>query len=57
MSTPTRKRLSPQSMQALPSDFDPAQYLALNADVARTGIDAAVHYAQFGRTEGRRYRL
>lgn len=54
---PTRKHLNPQSMQTLPSDFDPAQYLALNADVARTGIDAAAHYAQFGRTEGRRYRL
>ncbi|HJV71231.1 hypothetical protein [Ideonella sp.] len=43
--------------QPLPADFDPAQYLALNADVARTGIDAALHYAQFGRAEGRRYRL
>ncbi|HEV8689286.1 MAG TPA: hypothetical protein VGQ91_03245, partial [Ideonella sp.] len=42
---------------ALPADFDPAQYLALNADVARTGIDAAQHYARFGRAEGRRYRV
>ncbi len=40
----------------LPADFDPAQYLALNADVARTGIDASLHYRQFGRAEGRRYR-
>ncbi len=55
--TPTRQRPRPASTQALPPDFDPAQYLALNADVARTGIDAAVHYAQFGRREGRRYRL
>ena len=43
--------------KALPSDFNPAQYLALNADVARTGVDAATHYTQFGRAEGRRYRL
>lgn len=41
----------------LPADFDPAQYLALNADVARTGVDAARHYMQFGSAEGRRYRL
>lgn len=40
----------------LPSDFDPAQYLALNADVARTGMDARQHYLRFGRQEGRRYR-
>jgi hypothetical protein len=54
---PTHQRPAPRSMQALPPDFDPAQYLALNADVARTGIDAAAHYAQFGRREGRRYRV
>lgn len=54
---PASRRLQAPSAQALPSDFDPAQYLALNADVARTGIDAALHYAQFGRREGRRYRL
>lgn len=42
---------------SLPADFDPAQYLALNADVARTGVDAARHYLQFGSAEGRRYRL
>jgi hypothetical protein len=41
----------------LPQDFDPAQYLALNADVARSGVDAATHYAQFGHAEGRRYRV
>lgn len=55
--TPTRQRQIPPSAPTLPPDFDPAQYLALNADVARTGIDAALHYARFGRTEGRRYRL
>lgn len=43
--------------KTLPADFNPAQYLALNADVARTGVDAATHYTQFGRAEGRRYRL
>jgi GT2 family glycosyltransferase len=56
--TPRRAgRLASEPPPTLPADFDPAQYLALNADVARTGIDAALHYAQFGRTEGRRYRL
>lgn len=50
------KRL-PSARGLLPADFDPAQYLALNADVARTGVDAATHYTQFGRAEGRRYRL
>lgn len=40
----------------LPEDFDPAQYLALNADVARTGVDARQHYLRYGRDEGRRYR-
>ncbi|MFZ5551274.1 MAG: glycosyltransferase family 2 protein [Pseudomonadota bacterium] len=41
---------------ALPTDWDPRQYLALNADVARSGVDPAAHYLKFGRREGRRYR-
>lgn len=40
----------------LPADFDPARYLALNADVARTGVDPRQHYLRYGRDEGRRYR-
>lgn len=54
---PRRSRLAAEPPHTVPADFDPAQYLALNADVARTGIDATLHYTQFGRTEGRRYRL
>ncbi|MFO1338085.1 MAG: glycosyltransferase [Burkholderiaceae bacterium] len=53
---PTRRATAPATTAPLPPDFDPAQYLALNADVARTGIDASLHYRQFGRAEGRRYR-
>lgn len=41
---------------ALPIDWDPRQYLALNVDVARSGIDPATHYLKHGRVEGRRYR-
>jgi hypothetical protein len=41
----------------LPPDFDPQLYLSLNQDVARTGVDPVRHYLQFGRQEGRRYRL
>lgn len=55
--TAAAPRARPGPAEPLPADFDPAQYLALNADVARTGLDAALHYTRFGRTEGRRYRL
>lgn len=41
---------------ALPIDWDPRQYLALNVDVARSGVDPAAHYLKHGRAEGRRYR-
>lgn len=41
---------------ALPSDWDARQYLALNVDVARSGVDPAMHYLRHGRAEGRRYR-
>jgi hypothetical protein len=40
---------------ALPTDFVPEDYLALNADVAHAGFDAATHYLRFGHREGRRY--
>jgi SAM-dependent methyltransferase len=41
-------------LNELPADFDPQRYLALNADVASTGVDPAMHYFAFGRNEGRR---
>lgn len=47
---------APASAASLPIDWDPAQYLALNIDVARSGIDPALHYLRFGLLEGRRYR-
>lgn len=49
------RRAAPPAM-SLPPDFDPAQYLALNQDVARTGVDPITHYRRYGRAEGRRYR-
>lgn len=57
-----RRRAAPSRAEAeagavaLPMDWDPRQYLALNADVARSGVDPAAHYLRFGRREGRRYR-
>ena len=33
--------------------LDPAWYLAMHADVAATGVEAAIHYARWGRAEGR----
>ena len=39
----------------LPAGFDSATYLALNADVAKAGIDASMHYINHGKSEGRRY--
>jgi len=39
----------------LPSDFDPAAYLALNADIADAGHDPVAHYLNHGRHEGRRW--
>jgi GT2 family glycosyltransferase len=46
----------PGTTAALPVDWDPRQYLALNVDVARSGVDPATHYLKHGRAEGRRYR-
>ena len=40
----------------LPADFDAEQYYRWNPDVALAGNDAANHYLQHGRAEGRRYR-
>jgi hypothetical protein len=41
---------------ALPDDFDPEMYLALNADVADAGVNPAEHYLKHGMREGRKYR-
>jgi radical SAM protein with 4Fe4S-binding SPASM domain len=40
----------------VPPDFDVAEYLAANPDVANSGIDPIQHYLQMGRLEGRRLR-
>jgi hypothetical protein len=47
---------SEPAQPALPADWDERQYLALNQDVARSGVDPALHYLRHGRIEGRRYR-
>lgn len=41
---------------ALPNDFDPDSYYRLNPDVAAARLDAAAHYLDHGKAEGRRYR-
>jgi hypothetical protein len=40
-------------MSAVPAGFDAAAYLRQNPDVAAAGMDAAQHYEQYGRFEGR----
>lgn len=40
----------------LPEDFDPEQYLKLNPDVKRAGIDPGLHFSNHGFFEGRAYR-
>ena len=42
--------------QAVPSDFDPAMYLALNRDVAAAGLDPFEHFVNSGSSEGRCYK-
>jgi hypothetical protein len=46
----------PPAPAKLPADFDAERYLALNADVAQAGVDAAEHYLAHGRDEARTYR-
>lgn len=41
----------------LPDGFDTEDYLRLNDDVRRAGMDAAEHFLQFGRAEGRQWKL
>ncbi len=50
-----RRAHAPVAAAALPTDFVAEDYLALNADVAHAGFDAATHYLRFGHREGRRY--
>jgi SAM-dependent methyltransferase len=42
--------------QGLPADFNEELYLRANPDVAAAGMNAAAHYLQFGRSEGRQIR-
>jgi hypothetical protein len=39
----------------LPADFDEASYLGLNPDVKSAKLDGRLHYAVWGKREGRRY--
>lgn len=41
----------------LPPGFDEQEYLVANPDVARAGANAAEHYLNFGRLEGRKLRV
>lgn len=41
----------------LPLDFDAEFYLVLNPDVKAAGVDPVEHFVNFGRAEGRKYRL
>ena len=40
---------------ALPSGFDAELYLRIYPDVRKAGVDSALHYLQYGRTEGRSF--
>ena len=48
---------APQIQKALtaelPSAFDPEQYYLANPDVKLSGVDAAQHWLQYGKFEGR----
>jgi len=41
----------------LPEDFDPEAYLEMHDDVRLAGADPVAHFLEFGRAEGRFYRL
>lgn len=49
-------RRSLRKPHGLPKDFDADAYYRLNPDVASAKLDAAKHYLQHGKNEGRRYR-
>ena len=40
----------------LPKDFDESEYLFLNPDIIDSGIPPAIHFAKFGKAEGRLYK-
>ncbi|RYE51239.1 MAG: class I SAM-dependent methyltransferase [Hyphomicrobiales bacterium] len=43
-------------MRDLPDDFSPGEYLLLNPDVEKAGVDPTDHYRRYGALEGRPYR-
>jgi hypothetical protein len=43
-------------LRELPKDFDGNYYLEVNPDVAAAGVDAALHYLQYGYDEGRSFK-
>lgn len=51
------KDLDPKKASLLPVDFDPVFYAEANPDIVEVGLDPIDHYIQFGRNEGRHYRL
>jgi hypothetical protein len=52
----TRLKARVRNSGALPPDFDSKAYYRLNPDVAAAKLDAAGHYLNHGKAEGRRYR-
>jgi hypothetical protein len=46
----------PVISRRLPYNFDPDMYLWLNPDVARAGVEPALHYVNYGADEGRIHR-
>lgn len=51
-----KQRNSQPTLEGLPADFDPEDYLLRYPDVAAAGVDPAAHYLNHGRFEGRSYR-
>ncbi len=45
--------LSPEVLEQVRAEFDPAFYLAANKDVAEAGVDPFQHFLTFGAREGR----
>ena len=52
--TPSHITELPRRPMPKRSQFDPAEYLRLNPDVAAAGVDAWTHYVHHGHAEGRR---
>jgi len=51
------KHFYPESAEEdkLPLDFNAEEYLTLNPDIRKAGVDPAMHYLKYGRKEKRRY--